>query len=206
MIVGFTGCLFLLIAASGATVAAPASAPATAPATVPASGAAACAIIPTDTRIRGIGTFSNMRTTEEHAYGYDVSLWAAGDCLVGFFDSSQGLIGDTPTGSLENVRHDRGSGRLTFTAKLSMGTVRIPGSQDLQRSQDLFTFDGILKQDRIVGTVTHSQPNAPRVVPVREEVVLRRLKDEDGPPQGPGTYGAWEEYWQPVLKFRGPGW
>lgn len=41
--------------------------------------------------VSAIGAFSNMRYTEEHAYGYVVELWRAEDCLFGLFFSSNGL-------------------------------------------------------------------------------------------------------------------
>ena len=46
-------------------------------------------------QVNAVGAFSNMRYTEEHAYGYIVELWRAEDCLFGLFLSSSGLMGDT---------------------------------------------------------------------------------------------------------------
>src|SRR6059036_1337382 len=71
--------------------------------------------------IRVVGAFSNMRYTEEHAYGYTVDLWRAGDCLFGFLLASEGLAGDTPTGLLEEVQYNERTGALSFRARLSTG-------------------------------------------------------------------------------------
>ena len=43
-----------------------------------------------DRPIRAIGNFSNMRYTEEHAYGYAVELWRDGDSAIGLFLVSEG--------------------------------------------------------------------------------------------------------------------
>ena len=63
-----------------------------------------CVTIPNSAKIAEVGAFSNMRYTDEHADGYTLMLWRAGDCLFGLFESSQGLAGDTPVGELQGVR------------------------------------------------------------------------------------------------------
>src|ERR1017187_3008288 len=63
-----------------------------------------------DRPIRAIGDFSNVRYTEEHAYGYTVELWRDGNSAIGLFLVSEGLQGDTPMGMLENVRFDSRTG------------------------------------------------------------------------------------------------
>ncbi len=72
-------------------------------ATTMITAAAACGQNPT-ARIAIVGEFSNMRYTEEHAYGYTVQLWRQGDALFGFFLASYGLAGDTPAGMLEQLQ------------------------------------------------------------------------------------------------------
>jgi len=42
--------------------------------------------------LRAIGRFSNLRLTEEHAYGYTFDLWRDGDSIVGLFLASEGLV------------------------------------------------------------------------------------------------------------------
>lgn len=147
-----------------------------------------------------------MQYTEEHAYGHQVLLWAAGECLVGFLESSEGLAGDTPMGLLENVRYDRKTGKLAFSARLSLGRELSAGAKETQRSRDLFTFEGTLKKDQLAGVLTHAWPNDPKMVPVREEVVLRIQDPVESSQGAPGSYGAWQKEWAPALKSRGPGW
>ncbi|HEV7365229.1 MAG TPA: hypothetical protein VGN76_05250 [Gemmatimonadales bacterium] len=82
-----------------------------------------CSKIPDSTAIHPVGAFSNMRFTEEHAYGYTVNLWRAGKCLFGLFEASEGLSSDTPTGLLKPARHAAAPGKLEFTAKLTLAPL-----------------------------------------------------------------------------------
>src|ERR1700719_513521 len=68
-----------------------------------------------------VGEFSNMRYTEEHAYGYSVQLWREGSAVFGLLLASEGLAGDTPAGLLEDLKYDPRAGKLSFQAKLTMG-------------------------------------------------------------------------------------
>ena len=103
-----------------------------------------CARLAPDARIAPLARFSNMRYTEEHAYGYDVLLWQAGDCLVGMLQHSEGLIGDTPMGLLESVEFDPSTGAIAFAAKLTMGLKAAveDGEAVYRPSRDYFTFTG----------------------------------------------------------------
>src|SRR5579864_5407724 len=91
-------------------------------------------------RIIFAGEFSNMRYTEEHAYGYTVQLWREGVAVFGLFLASEGLAGDTPTGLLDDLKYDPRSGKLSFKAKLTMGL-----DARNQPSHDLFEFNGKLR-------------------------------------------------------------
>jgi hypothetical protein len=147
-----------------------------------------------------------MRYTEEHAYGYTVELWRAGDCLVGFLSASEGLIGDTPTGLLQETHYDPKGGKLSFTAKLSIGMTTVRGREGMERSRDLFRFDGTLKGDRVVGVLTHSCHNDSTRAPQSEKVTLLKLEQDRSPDDEPKTYGAWQEHWKPMLARLGPRW
>ena len=165
-----------------------------------------CGAIPATAKIAEIGAFSNMRYTEEHAYGYTVMLWRAAECVLGLFESSEGLAGDTPIGELQGVKYDQQKGALSFSAKLTMGVVSLGGSKGFEPSRDLFTFDGDLRATGLTGVVTHGTQNNPGFTPIRNKVVLLPSKEEAEFMHGSGTYGEWRDKWQPVLRFRGPKW
>ena len=157
-------------------------------------------------QISEVGAFSNMRYTDEHAYGYSVMLWRAGDCLLGLFESSQGLAGDTPIGALQDLKYDGKTGRLAFSARLTTGMVSVRGSNDLAPSRDLFVFEGNLKTSTVTGVIVYTLQNNPNFIPTRTEVVLETSGPETEFMHGSKTYGEWIRKWQPILQRRGPKW
>src|SRR4051794_25892613 len=132
-----------------------------------------CRSIAVTTKLVEVGAFSNMRYTGEHAYGYTVMLWRAGSCLVGFFEWSGGLAGDTPIGELQDVEYD--GNRLFFSAKL--------------RTSDLYSFTGDLRGTRLIGVVTYTSKQVDNFKPVRTNVVLHRSKGEAEFMHGTATFG-----------------
>lgn len=165
-----------------------------------------CRSIADTARISEVGAFSNMRYTVEHAYGYSIMLWRAGDCLLGFLESSEGLAGDTPIGALEHLEFDSKTGRLAFSAKLTMGVVSARGSRDFAPSRDLFVFEGHLKGDAVSGVMTHTLQNDLSLRPTRTNVVLKASQADAEFMHGSQTYGEWLRKWQSILQLRGPKW
>jgi hypothetical protein len=173
----------------------------------PASAqSAGCGAIADGAGISEVGAFSNMRYTAEHAYGYTLMLWRAGDCLFGFFESSQGLAGDTPIGEVSDLKYDGKTGHLSFSAKLTMGATSSRGSNGFEPSRDLFAFDGYLKAGSVTGVTTHTLRNNPNFTPTHTDVVLGMSKTEAEFMHNSATYGEWRRTWQPVLEHRGPKW
>ena len=171
-----------------------------------AAQAAGCVAIPDAAKISEIGVFSNMRYTDEHAYGYSVMLWRAGDCLFGFFESSQGLAGDTPMGGLQDLKYDSKTGHLSFSAKLTTGVVIFKGSNGLEPSRDLFAFDGNLKANTVTGVITYTLQNNPDFTSTHTNVVLGTSKTEADFMHGSTTHAEWLRKWQPILQRLGPKW
>jgi hypothetical protein len=173
----------------------------------PASAQASpCRVIANTTKIEVVGGFANVRTTGEHAYGYTVMLWRAGECLFGLFESAQGLAGDTPIGVIQDVRYDSKAGTLAFTAKLTTGVVTSRGSPGGQPAHDLFTFEGRLQPPRLTGIITHALQEEVQVRRSADKVTLPRSPDVTELMAGPVTYGEWLDYWRPILQRRGPKW
>ena len=172
-----------------------------------AAQTAGCGSIAPTAAISQAGAFSNMRYTEEHAYGYTVMLWRAGDCVFGLFKSSQGLAGDTPIGELQDLHYDSKTGRLSFSAKLTMGVMTSKSSRGLNEpTRDLFTFEGRLAATSVTGVITHALQNDTNVQATRTDVVLGTSKTAAEAMQGSTTYGEWRRKWQPILQSRGPKW
>ncbi len=142
---------------------------------------AAFLFVQPDAPVHAIGEFSDVHYTEEHAYGYAVQLWRADDEIFGLFLASDGLAGDTPTGRLQNVRFDRGTGKLHFHARVPV--------------HGLLVFDGILSGDEMAGELTH--PSTAKTSSV--QLCLLAERPHDFP-----NFERWEEWARTILSFRGP--
>jgi hypothetical protein len=162
-------------------------------------------VIPDETHIVAVGAYSNVRHTEERPYGFTLMLWRAGKCLVGFIESSEGLAGDTPIGELQNVRYEASTGRLSFSAKLTLGEVSLSGPARFEPSRGVVVFKGVIGTTRVEGEVTHSRQDLANAAPTRR-IVTRTSAARDEFTRGPATYGAWRAAWKPTLRARGPSW
>ncbi len=165
-----------------------------------------CPTIERAATIERIGAFSNTRYRDEHAYGYSVMLWRAGDCVFGLFESAQGLAEDTPIGELRDVTFDRLSGLLTFSAKLTTGLTTTRGSNALVPAHDLFSFSGTLQADTLRGEISHALANEPGVAVARTTVVLPASSTAAELMLDAASYADWVTAWEPILKRRGPKW
>jgi len=150
-----------------------------------------------------VGSYSNFRFTAEHQSGVGVDLWRDGPTLVGLFSYAAGPVGDAPTGRLEEVSFDPSTGRISFTARLTIGehycTVH-----DSVPSQHLVRFNGVLADKWLSGTVKITDNLHPERGPIEEKVVLRRSDAE--PVVRYTSREQWESGIDPILKFRGPRW
>lgn len=159
--------------------------------------------------VTAIGAFSNMRYTEEHAYGYIVELWRAEDCLFGLFLSSSGLMGDTPTGRIEHISYDENTRSISFDARLTMGVIpasTAPASAWIP-SQDVYRFRGILGKDALDGTLSHEILNYPdKQNASSEKLSLPLTAGETVGMPDTRTFSEWEAYAELVLRHRGPKW
>jgi hypothetical protein len=173
--------------------------------TQPSVAAVDCSTIDSATRVEHIGTFTNIRQSGEHAYGYAIDLWRAGDCLFGLFESAEGLAGDTPAGELTNVRYDARTNALSFISKLTTGMTTVEGSTAWIPSQDLFTFSGHVGQRGITGTLRRSDALRPRAKTIESAIVLPVARREPSMIDA-RTYGEWQAMVAPILRFRGPKW
>ena len=153
--------------------------------------------------LRPIGEFSNMRFTEEHAYGYMADLWRDGDSILGLFLASEGLQGDTPAGALENVKFNARTGALSFTVRLTTGVTLLPGGGQ-EPSRDLFEFSGTLKSNELTGTLRRSDARQPSRPGSREAVQLKIRPQAELFPAA--SYAEWSRQAGEILRRRGPKW
>jgi len=150
-----------------------------------------------------VGSYSNFRFTKEHQYGAGVDLWRDGSTLVGLFSYSAGLAGDTPTGRLEDVSFDPNTGRISFTARLTMGEHACKVHAAVP-SQDVYRFSGVLADRSLSGTLRHADNLHPEAAPTEERVIL--LRSDEEPVVRYTSREQWESGIGAILRFRGPRW
>ena len=165
-----------------------------------------CGFIADSTQINPVGTFSNVRSTSEHAYGATVMLWRAGSCPVGFLEIADGLAGDTPIGELRDVAWNPRSGRIRFAAKLTTGVSVSGGASRSTPSRDWFEFTGFLRAATMTGELVHRDSTTPGSRPTTVRVVMPASPSATDLMRGSRTYGGWRNEWEPVLRRRGPRW
>ena len=155
--------------------------------------------------IKKLGVFTNMRFTAEHQYGYSVELWQEKDRLFGLFQASEGLIGDTPIGLLEDVAFNPKTGRLTFRARLSAAMTLDKNNKEVP-TRDVFKFEGILKNRNLTGTLTHTEDSTPSVAASKMKVTLILSSSKTAEMSRPQTFQEWKKAADEILALRGPKW
>ena len=164
---------------------------------------AGVAIAATPQPFVSVGSYSNFRFTAEHQYGVGVDLWKDGSTLLGLFYYAAGPAGDTPAGKIEDVSFDPGTGRLSFTARLTIGQ-HVCKKHSFVPSQDLFRFSGLLSDGSLEGTLSHADNLHPELAPAEEKIVLQKSRNE--PVVRYTNREQWERGIAPILEFRGPQW
>ena len=64
-----------------------------------------------------IGSYSQLKETGEHVYGYILELWRDGSAVVGLWSRAEGQPADFPAVLVTDVQWDEAKGSLRFTAR-----------------------------------------------------------------------------------------
>lgn len=155
--------------------------------------------------VKRLGVFTNMRFTEEHQYGYSVELWQEKGRVFGFFLVSEGLIGDTPTGLLEDVVFDSKTGKLSFRARLTIGITFNKNNEEIP-TRDVYRFKGSLQGQKLTGIVEYTDALNPSMKSTKTNVSLKKSKGESGEMSKAKSYDEWKKEADEILDFRGPKW
>lgn len=168
--------------------------------------------VPPQPGVETLGVYSNVRITgsddDPHAEGYDCELYRENGHVFGLFYSSQGMVGDTPRGRLQDVRYDPAKRTLFFRAKLTLGQeISQDTGPDGRPSRDLFEFDGTLDAKRLSGTLTHRDGYRPAERGERgeRETVILKL-DRERSAQARELAPTSRNVWQAEALPMGPQW
>ena len=158
-------------------------------------------------QLLAIGSFSNMRFTEEHQAGSEIELLREGAELFGLFFYSGGrLMGDIPAGLLQDIRYNPKTRTISFTSKLTTGQHFCNVHKNGLPSRDLFSFQGKLSDVSMSGVLKHSDALHPENPPTKEKVVLTRMDSEAEHQHLYSNRADWEATSKMILQFRGPKW
>lgn len=160
-----------------------------------------------DSSVEVVGTYSNVRATEEHAYGIEVDLWRSGNTLFGILYYAEGIMGDAPRGLLQDVVYQPGTRLLSFSVKLSRGLHFCKDHSNVP-SRDVVEFSGTHDADSLVGTMTLIDSLDAKIVS-SERIALRK-SDERTKFLNDWTFqnvAEWKQrYWEAIHKPLGPKW
>jgi hypothetical protein len=155
--------------------------------------------------VKVFGTYMRIKSNGEHAYGYDVELWQQGAQIYGLISAHDGLIGDPPTGLLENVKFNPKTKKFSFRAKLTLGMF-FNKEYDNVPSRDVFVFEGTLTKTRLAGVLSTTNELCPDKCPEKKKINLPRSKVWDSVIRGFKTYAEWKADADETLKSLGPEW
>jgi hypothetical protein len=149
------------------------------------------------------GDYTNMHYYAENGecLGYDLELWKMNGQLYGTLSYCAGLAGDTPTGYLDHLVWDAKTGKLTFDAKLSIGSDGYG-----KYSKDFYQFSGKLTAKLLRGKLTHQDMGATPPTAEAETVTLKLDKADTRTMTTYPTHDAWLAFYADIMSMRGPKW
>ena len=123
------------------------------------AGAAPRIYASAQTAIQIIGSYSQLRQTKDHVYGYQLQLFRDGSSLVGLWSRANGEPADFPLVRVEDLKWNETTGAFHFTARWCA---------------EVETFDGLLTPKLLTGTVSA----APKSGGAVKKLSMRRGRDD----------------------------
>jgi hypothetical protein len=142
------------------------------------------------------------RGDDPHASGVDIELFRHGGAWFGFITDFVGPVADPPVGKLDGLQLDERTGKIAFTARLSLGVKRSGGTRDWVSTGDLYEFTGTIDQDAISGDLVRRLANDASGRSTSEKIALRREATKSSADNT--SYDDWIRNWGLRMKARGP--
>ncbi len=157
--------------------------------------------------VKVIGDYENEGGDGEHEWGYSVTLWKQEDKIYGLISggSALRLIGDAPIGLLEDVEFDSKTGKLSFKAKLSVGSM-YNKNEGWVPSRDIYKFEGVLTEKELKGKLFITEEICGAKCNKTEKVKLKYSKEWSSLINEYPSYAEWKANYEVTLKRRGPKW
>jgi poly(3-hydroxybutyrate) depolymerase len=152
-------------------------------------------------------SFSDVQVTQgtdPHAYGIQLDLYKHDGAWVGFISEYTGSVADPPVGKLDDLQVDENTGRIAFTAKLSLGLTLSKGTRDYVPTRNLYEFTGRIDQDAVSGVLVRKLADDSAGTSASDDIVLKRKARDSN--ASDVSYDQWIRTWNEILKARGPKW
>jgi hypothetical protein len=137
-----------------------------------------------------LGHYSDVRITQEHAYGHEIELYKNGEIVFGMLTVRNGQNADPPRGLVQDVYYNIENNALSFKALLSCGLANDEKGKWI-KSRDIFQFYGLLTKDKVSGILYHWNALKPNHLPTSKEISLT-IRVERGLVK-PSSYKEWKE-------------
>jgi hypothetical protein len=153
-------------------------------------------------KIVPLGSFAKIQADGEHCSGYVVDLWRIDDTLLGTIEYCEGMAGDIPLGVIENQHFDASTGKISFTARLSVGMNYLKGGEETP-SKDSWEFHGSIEGTMLAGALVQRNEVYPQRALKQVALMLTRQKKNLRSFQ---SLADWTKWTTKVLQERGPKW
>jgi hypothetical protein len=157
-----------------------------------------------------LGTWSNVvisQSEDPHAVGFSVSLWQVDGNTVGILRHYMGTPFDVPVGELQEVSLDHDTGKISFAAKLTIGSIFSGSDDKLEPSMDFYTFEGTVSSAKLAGTFTLKRLNSTRLQKTPKKVDVILLSDNyENIFWKKIAYKEWKKFQAEAIKATGPKW
>jgi hypothetical protein len=162
-----------------------------------------------DSDVVGFGHWSNVQVSKSedpHALGMDIQIWKQKDHLVGYLQEYVGPAADPPIGKLENIQFNEQTRQISFSAKLSLGSVYSDANQKWVPAKNFYLFEGSIKDFVMAGVLEKKliQDNG-QTISQKENVEFKGSLGGDEVWENK-PYREWLAFYERLMKERGPKW
>jgi hypothetical protein len=159
-------------------------------------------------KVEVVGNFMKVWTDGEHASGYNVRLWKQDKKIFGLISVHRGMMGDPPTGILENIKYDEKLETISFSVKLSLYSYYsyVGKSLKLHISKELGEFTGVLKKKKLTGTLKITDKLCKKNCIEIKKINLPLSKEWTSSMKNYKNYKEWKKDIDVILKRLGPDW
>jgi hypothetical protein len=142
----------------------------------------------TESPVKSIGHFANVKSNGEHQWGFYVELWRQDDKIYGWMSGTDysRIVGDAPAGILEDVQFDPKTGKISFKAELS----------------DVHEFDGFLTKNKLSGSLLIKNDLCGDPCAKKKKIMLPKSKEESSIMEelyNFGSYQEWKDHMDKIL-------